>query len=137
MNVLATCVATVFAALAVLHLWWARGLSIGASAVPEVDGRPLFRPGPVGCIAVAALLAWSGWIVLERAGLLGPHMPGWMVRAGAWVIALVLLARAIGEFRYVGFFKRVTGTAFATNDTRYYSPLALLLGVASAVIAAR
>ena len=32
-------------------------------------------------------------------------------------------ARAIGERRYVGFFKRVRTTEFAWWDTRVYSPL--------------
>ena len=31
--------------------------------------------------------------------------------------AVVFLARAVGDFRYVGFFKRVRGTRFARLDT--------------------
>jgi hypothetical protein len=50
-------------------------------------------------------------------------------------LALGLLARAIGEFRYVGFFKRVRGSRFARLDTLLYSPLRLLLAVGVAFIA--
>jgi hypothetical protein len=46
-----------------------------------------------------------------------------------------LALRALGEFRYIGFFKRVRGTPFARMDSRYYSPLALLLGVGTAILA--
>jgi hypothetical protein len=41
------------------------------------------------------------------------------------VLAALFGARAIGERRYVGFFKRVRGTAFAWWDTRVFSPLSI------------
>jgi hypothetical protein len=41
----------------------------------------------------------------------------------------VLLARAIGDGRTLGFTKRVRDTAFARNDTRLFSPLCLFLAV--------
>jgi hypothetical protein len=44
--------------------------------------------------------------------------------------------RAIGDFNYVGFFKRRRGTRFAHLDTRLYSPLALGLGLGTAIVAA-
>ena len=46
-----------------------------------------------------------------------------------------LRARAIGEFRYVGFFKRVVGSRFATLDTFVYSPLCLALAIGVALVA--
>jgi hypothetical protein len=48
---------------------------------------------------------------------------------------LGLLLRAVGEFRYVGLFKRVRGTKFAVLDTFVYSPLCLLLGAGVALVA--
>ena len=43
---LAWLVATVFAVLALLHVRWAAGGRVSSSAViPEVGGRPAFRPG--------------------------------------------------------------------------------------------
>ena len=47
----------------------------------------------------------------------------------------MLIVRAIGDFKYVGFFKQRRGTRFALLDTRFYSPLALALGVGVAVVA--
>ena len=53
----------------------------------------------------------------------------------SYVLAVGLLGRAIGEFRYVGFFKRVRGSRFAKLDTVVYSPLCLLLAVGVALVA--
>jgi hypothetical protein len=54
---------------------------------------------------------------------------------GNLLIAFIFLARAVGDFNYVGFFKRVKRTAFAKNDSRYFAPLCLFIAVTSAVIA--
>jgi hypothetical protein len=99
---------------------------------------PLFQPGTASTLAVAGLLGLAALLVLAHAGL-GPAtaLPGWIVALGAPVVAIVLVARAIGDFRYVGFFKRVRDTRFAHLDTRFFSPIALLLGVATAAIAWR
>lgn len=45
------------------------------------------------------------------------------------------LLRSIGDFRYVGFFKRARGSRFAELDTRFYSPLCLPLALATAWVA--
>jgi len=42
---------------------------------------------------------------------------------------LVLLARAVGDFKYVGFFKTVRASRFAVLDTWFYSPLCALLAL--------
>ena len=53
----------------------------------------------------------------------------------SYALALGLLARAIGEFKYVGFFKRVRGSRFAQLDSLLYSPLCLLLAAGVAAVA--
>lgn len=84
---------------------------------------------------MAGLLAFAALLVLAHAGHWPAQaLPGWMVRLGAPVAAIVLLARAIGDFRYVGFFKTVRDTRFSILDTRIFSPVALLLGVATAFV---
>ena len=45
------------------------------------------------------------------------------------------VGRAIGDFKYVGFFKRVRGSKFARMDTLVYSPLCLLLALGVARVA--
>jgi Protein of unknown function (DUF3995) len=50
-------------------------------------------------------------------------------------LALGLLLRAVGDFRYVGFFKSVRDSRFATMDTWCYSPVCLALSMGVAYVA--
>lgn len=115
----------VFLALAGLHGYWILGGRWGSAAsVPTRAGStaPLFRPGPVATLLVALVL--MGGAVLTSSALTG-WLPRDWVRYGNGALAAVFLLRAVGEFRYVGFTKRVRHTPFARLDTRYYSPLCL------------
>jgi hypothetical protein len=134
---LAIALVAAFDLLCLMHLYWAAGGRAGnLQVLPErADGTPLFRPGPASTLVVAVLLAIAGLLVAGRAGILpGPFPPG-LVRLGTWCVSGALLLRAVGEFRYVGFFKRVRGTAFARMDSLLYSPLALLLGAGTGYVA--
>ena len=136
MGLLAVALAALFVFLAGAHFHWAAG---GGSAldgfVPTDGGRPVLTPGPLASIAVGVALLAAALVVACRAGVLCAGLPAWMARIGIWVLAAVFAGRAIGDFRYVGFFKRVRGTAFARMDTRLYSPLAFLLGAGSGYVA--
>ncbi len=57
------------------------------------------------------------------------------VRYGLWLTAVIFLLRAIGDFRYVGVFKRHRESSFAKLDTLLYSPLCLLLACLVAISA--
>jgi hypothetical protein len=113
----------ILTALATLHLYWALGGSWGASAVvPRGSaGEKMIDPGPKASAMVAALLLFSAWIAVGR--WWNPQWRSWML-AG---IAVVFLVRAVGDFRYVGFFKSQKESLFAYWDTRLYSPLCVFL----------
>ncbi len=138
MSPLACILATAFTGLAAIHVYWAAGgLRGAAGAIPEIEGgAPLFRPGAALTMIVAGLLTLAGAMMLLRVGIAPRFIPRVLGRFGAWGVAIALVARAIGDFNYVGFFKRRRATRFARLDTRLYSPLALALGVGAAVIAA-
>ena len=51
------------------------------------------------------------------------------MRFGGWVIPIIFLLRAIGEFKYVGIFKRVKKTKFGRFDTKLFSPLCLIISI--------
>ena len=85
----------------------------------------MFRPSAAGTAAGTALLARRAGR-LQRGLLPAIGAARWTRWAGA-ALALGLLVRAIGDFGYVGFFKRKGGNPFARLDTRVYSPLCLLL----------
>lgn len=84
--------------------------------------------------ASAGLLLFAG-LVAATAGILPLGFPPVALFWLSYALAVGLLARAVGEFKYLGFFKRVRGTKFATLDTLVYSPLCLLLAVGVAVVA--
>jgi hypothetical protein len=137
-NALAVAVAAVFVALGLWHFsmaFSAPGTREGG-AVPSVDGKPLFVPSRRSTIAVGVVLLLFASLVAATGGMLprfGVPLPVlfWLSCA----LALGLAARAVGEFRYVGFFKRVRGTRFARMDTLVYSPLCLLLAAGVACVA--
>ncbi len=135
--ILGGAVGLVLAFLAAMHLYWlARGSRDLGAVVPEVDGKPAFRPGPGSTLAVAALLLAAAALVTLCAGIWTLPVPGWLPRIGTWGVAAVLAARAVGDFRLVGFFKRVRGTEFARRDSRLYTPLCAALAIGCSLVAA-
>lgn len=124
--------------IAALHLHWALGGRWGLrAAIPEKDGQPLFVPRPPSTLAAAAFLLLAAALVAMHAGWLQPRGPRSLSRDATWCLAAIFALRAVGEFRYVGLFKRVRGTRFARYDTLLYSPLCLLLALALLWLARR
>lgn len=137
LNLIAAFNALVFLALAGLHGYWAVGGTTGlAAALPaHPAGAVVFRPGRGMVWAVAGgLLMLAALSAVHLApGRLGLPTAG--LRVADWAMAALFLLRAVGDFKFVGFTKRVRATTFARLDTRYYSPLCLLLAVGSAALA--
>ncbi len=125
--------------LAGVHVYWAAGGKAGrGAAVPSANGRPVLRPSAFGTAMVAVGLGIMAALLALRIGWLNlAALPGdgVVVRVGVWLIAVVFALRAIGDFRYVGFFKRVRDSSFARLDTLAYSPLcaglAVLVGISA------
>jgi hypothetical protein len=121
--------------LGVVHVYWSLGGTAGKSAaVPQRNGRQAFTPSPAGTLLVAACLFAAAYCVAATGGLI----PSPSVRISGWAtagLAVLFSARAIGDFRLVGFFKRPSTSAFAKLDNRIYSPLCLILAALSAYVA--
>ncbi len=134
---LAVILCLVLAGLAGLHFYWAAGGELGLrAAVPTKRGRPLFVPGPLACAAVGCALAAAGVVSALRGGLLSLGLPGWLAQLGIWTLVLVFGLRALGDFHYVGLFKRVRDTEFARRDSLLYSPLCALIAALAAGLGA-
>ena len=128
--------AGILVVLGLLHVYWAAGGAWGGDvAVPQRDGRPLFQPSPAATVVVAVLLFAAGLVVLGRLGLWGTVLPRWPFLFGPWVLVAVFVGRVVGDFRWFGVFKRVTGTPFAAWDTWLYVPLCSLLALGCLVVA--
>ena len=125
-----------FVALALWHFYMALIPGSGtAGALPSADGKPLFVPTRKATFAVGAVLLLFSALVAATAGMIPVGLPRGALSWLSYALAAGLMARAVGEFKYVGFFKRVHGTKFARLDTLLYSPLCLLLGVGVALVA--
>lgn len=133
---LAALVCTLFVALAFWHFFMALAGGSGESAaVPSVDGKPLFVPTTRSTLAVGiGLLAFAA-LVAATSGMLPLGLPAPVLACLSYTLALGLLARAVGEFKYLGFFKKVRNSRFAKMDTLVYSPLCLLLSAGVAAVA--
>ena len=128
--------AATLALIALVHVYGALGGRLArAAALPEVEGAPAFTPRASMTLAVAAALLLAALLIAVTGGAVQAPVPRTLARGLTGVLALVFIARAVGDFRLVGFFKRVRGTRFARLDTALYAPLCLLLGLAAAWVA--
>jgi len=118
----------VFIGLAIIHIYWAFGGNLGKSAaLPEIDGKPLFLPSAPLTFLVSGLLLICALFITVLANWVALPVTHKLTTGLGVLLAAVFAMRAIGNFKYVGFFKRVKGTRFARLDTLVYSPLCLLI----------
>ena len=126
--VLAVALIAIFALLASIHVYWAAGGRFGkAAAIPELRGSPSFVPGRFATLLVACALFACAGLIGAATGFIDAPVPAAAIRWGCFALALLLLLRAIGDFRLVGFFKTVRGSRFAWLDSALYSPLCVTL----------
>lgn len=128
--------AAILSTLCLVHAYWALGgRSPSAATVPEVAGRPAFKPSRLGTLAVAIALFVAATLVAIAGRLLADPLAPPTVRILTFGLGGVFLARSVGDFRLVGFFKRVRGSQFARLDSFFYAPLCLILGLAALLVA--
>ncbi len=135
-SVLGYAVVVIFAGLGLLHFYWAAGGRAGkTAAIPSTGGVPHFVPSKTGTTLVALALFAAATVVALASGILPSPLPPSVPVGLALVLATVMAARAVGDFRIVGFFKKPSDSRFAYLDTRYFSPLcaALALGIVAIV----
>lgn len=117
--------------LAVLHLSWALGSKWGyeQSLPTNESGKRILNPGKKDCTIVGVGLLLFAVFYRIKIGIIPIDLPPIALTGAAWIIPIIFLLRSMGDFKYVGFFKRVKTTEFAINDTKYYSPLCLFMGI--------
>lgn len=128
----------IFLFLSSLHFYWAFGGKWGsADVLPTKDdnaAQKALNPGITATLIVALGLLAFGLLPLVITGTIPFPLPHWLDKSGLWIIAAIFGARAIGDFNYVGFFKRIKHTTFAKNDTKYYSPLCVMISLLAAAL---
>ncbi len=124
----------VFFVVALFHYYWVFGGKKGITVViPEIEtkSKKVIFPGKILTFVVASIFLSISLLYVFISFKIEPvysfktHI--------LTSLAVVLLIRAIGEFKYIGFFKKVKNTDFAKYDTKYYTPLCLLLSIITAI----
>ncbi|ANY69203.1 hypothetical protein BBD42_23985 [Paenibacillus sp. BIHB 4019] len=116
-----------------IHVYWAFGGKWGASAaLPTKAGsqQTLFVPGAAGTSIVACLLFCAAMLLLMQGRLLPVFLGAAFIQWCCWACAAAFMLRTIGDFSYVGLFRKVRITRFAKFDLYLFTPLCLLLSAA-------
>ncbi len=127
----------IFVFISSIHFYWAFGGKWGGDAVlPTKDDNntKVLNPTILPTLIVAFGFLGFGLFVLIISGLIDFNVPHWLSKYGLWIIAGIFMLRAIGDFNYVGFFKKIKQTKFGKNDTKYFSPLCLAIGILAVIL---
>lgn len=124
----------VFIALAVIHLYWLAGGKWGLNvAFPTKEsGEKLMNFDNNLQTKLPTLVVAVGLIAF---GLVALELGHWLTLLGNWTttvgytIAGIFAFRALGDFNYLGLFKKVKSTPFAQKDSSLYVPLCLFLSI--------
>ena len=117
--------------ISAIHFYWLLGgkWAIDAAIPTSKDKKSAFRPSIFATLIVASGLLFMALLHLDKVGVIILPLPTWMDTYTLKIVAFIFLIRAIGEFHYIGFFKKIKDSKFARLDTRFYSPLCLLLSI--------
>ncbi len=121
-------VSLIFLVLSLIHFNWAFGSKWGITKAIPTDntGKKVMHPdAKASAIVGLGLLFFSLYYATH---LIHLDLPGWTSYIG-WCISAIFILRSIGDFKYIGFFKKIKGTEFAEMDTKLYVPLCLVIGL--------
>lgn len=85
-------------------------------------------------VIVGLVFLFFGLIYVIKSGLVNIQIPNWIINYGYYIVPILFLLRAIGDFKYVGFFKSITTTTFAIWDQKLFAPLCLFISITSFII---
>lgn len=127
--------ATVLIAIAAIHFYWAMGGKWGGDRVfPEIKSSKPIKPSKLATFFVAFVFLGFALVYLDKVQLIEIPLPSFIEQYGTLILGIIFLVRAVGEFNYLGFFKSKKDSLFAEMDTKYYSPLCVILGINSLII---
>jgi hypothetical protein len=137
--VLASTLTGVLLAISALHVYWGAGgfwpgkdAGTCARTVVGVQGIDEM-PGVVPSFAVAVALLMLAWIALAQAGAIGWPFSAWLLRVATIGAAAVFLLRGVAGYLPV-WRRHFREQPFAMLNSRYYSPLCLVLGTGFLVL---
>lgn len=135
-QVLSSLLCIVFLMLSATHFYWAFGGKWGIDSVlPSNDvGAKVLKTNALATIIVGVGLLSFALFYLVKTGFLSINLPSWLLLYAGWILPLIFLFRVVGDFKYVGLFKKIKTTKFAISDTKYFIPICSFLAVAGFII---
>ncbi|WP_299890053.1 DUF3995 domain-containing protein [uncultured Lacinutrix sp.] len=126
----------IFTVLGGFHFYWLFGGVWGLKSVIPTKENELSNLSipKLATLIVGLTLTLFGLLYLVKSGLINVQIPNWIINYGYWFIPSIFILRAIGEFNYVGFFKKIKNTKFSKADTEVFSPLCLIIGIIGILI---
>lgn len=134
--ILGTINAMILITLSGLHFFWATGGTWGFdNALPTTkEGNRILNPKKLDCGIIAIGLLIFAFLFMIRIDLLEIELQPQILTYSIWIIIAIFIVRSIGDFRYVGFTKKLTDTNFAELDSKLYSPLCLAIGLIGLIV---
>jgi len=120
-----------FVLLSLLHFYWFLGGKKGLEKALPTDnnGNKVFNPGKIETSIVGFGLLLFASYYFVKIGVLKIELPELLLDYSGWAISSIFILRTIGDFKYVGFFKKIKHTGFGEFDTKYFSFLSLVIGI--------
>jgi len=125
--------------LGLFHFYWAFDGKVGLDKVlPTKEGKLLLNPSKTLTFFVGITLMVFAHIAygLQFYDFTINRYRDFYFYFG-FFLSIMFTLRAVGEFNMVGFFKKIKHTEFAIYDTRYFSPLCLILGLIFVILTYR
>ncbi|WP_223033720.1 DUF3995 domain-containing protein [Hanstruepera marina] len=134
--ILSVLLSVILIGLGFIHFNWVIGGKFGFSeSLPtKLNGEKVLNPKKADSAIVGIGLTAFGFFYLIKSGLINFNLPVRIMTYGSWIIPAIFLLRAIGEFKYVGFFKQIKETEFSKWDTKLFSPLCLTIAICGIII---
>lgn len=135
-STLSILLSVIFIILGLIHFTWAFGGKWGLEKTlpTKESGERVLNPKKFDSAVVGLVLTFFGLLYLLKSGLLILDIPIWIITYGSWIIPSIFILRAIGDFKYIGFFKKIKNTEFGKTDLKIFSPLCLVIGIIGILI---
>ena len=134
--ILSILLSSIFILLGIVHLNWVFGGKFGftESLPTKKSGERVLNPKRIDSAIVGTGLTLFGIFYIFKSGLVDYYLSTSILMYGGWIIPGIFILRAIGEFQYVGFFKKIRTTNFGKLDTKFISPLCLVIGILGIIV---
>jgi glucan phosphoethanolaminetransferase (alkaline phosphatase superfamily) len=135
-SIVAIILCFIFSLLSFIHFYWLFGGKWGLEKVIPTKNKELqtLEIPKFATLIVALVLILFGGLYLIKTKFFSLQTPILFSQYIYWAIPSIFIIRAIGDFNYVGFFKKIKNTAFAKSDTKWFVPLCLLIRILGFVL---